>query len=507
MPPRSQQSAPRRKRGSGTRVSVISDASSTPGDNGASETGAAAKRRRADSPRKSRNAGSGSTTRNRSRSSASTVSSHPHLDTLATPSYASRMSNKSDPDTDEDGTDVLQRFSNVSVWPHAQQTSPPTISSTPPPSPPRASIHVEDAQRMLRGSLPHPDAHPDLSLECDPAFVLPECSSKNKKSPFAATPPSKLHKPSQRFPSALLSELLLQEAACAEVAAAAAAGGAGAGVQQQGYGSFVDRDGGSTGPLSGARTSLQQLHLPPAAPSTLTSQWRRQSRDSDAALFPGRSPESPSPQSPMGYLTVCIGVVPPPGSGAPCESSAPRKTSWWWPWGRTAQTPTSHLAADGIGEAASDKASHIKKGGGSDVEPNPLTSLHEATGSVHRLRPRRLYVSDQPHTASVDRDKGIQPAPAQPLGGTATGLTDADVSTGSSFHGSGPIADVVGWTGVFADVPLVLPGAQQAPHPEATGAAISTSNSRHTRDGDCERCSQSDALVCNGVASISVVLA
>ncbi|CAM37140.1 conserved hypothetical protein [Leishmania braziliensis MHOM/BR/75/M2904] len=481
MPQRARPSAQRRQRSSGRRI----PASATE-DN---ETGTATKRRRADSPL---NGGRSSDKKRRSgsRNAVATTATSPRLDTPTTAARTSRESNAYNRETDEEESDMLQRFSNVSVRQHARETSPSHLDSTPPPSPSRTFDGHRDADPSAYISLAQRGGQTAGSLQHAPVFALP-------------APPSVSSQRARNFSPALLSQLLLAEAARADATAA---------VQQSGHNSFEGVSYGSAAPFC-VPTSMQQSQLPPTTTTTVATEWPHRRRDSDATSLYESLRESPSslPQSPpllsMDYLTVCIGVVPLPNSGAPCGTAAPRKRNLWWPWRCTTLTVNSTPATDDVGEAASDRASHSARAYSSVAEVSWPTPLHDPTVSMHQLRPRRLYTSGQQHTAAAAvGDSSTLTTSAHLTDVARPAPAGSVVSTDPSFS-TGPTMEVLGWSGVFADVPLVLPGAQLACGPDAPGLAMKVGRDAHPRRGGCDGSCQSKDLVCAGAASISVILA
>ncbi|CAG9569347.1 conserved hypothetical protein [Leishmania major strain Friedlin] len=397
---------------------------------------------------------------------------------------------------------MLQRFSNVSEQQNARGMSPPHLASTPPPSPPRAFDDTGDAERAMHVSPAQHGGGAAVSLERVPVSVPPVCAS-NKTA--GAPSPARASASSQSvrtFSPALLSQLLLAEAARAEAAAAAVA-------QQQCNGSVEDGSYASAAPFYAPRP-VQDSQLPPRMTTTQTTRLFRHHRDSGAASLHEPRPVSPSSVAaspsrlPMDYLTVSIGVVPLPDSEMPHGSAAPRKRSRWWPWSLTAPTVTPNAETGVVGEAAGDTASRITRADGNAAEASWLTVHGNPTVSVHQLHPLRLYTSGRQHTAGTTAGRSsTSPTLKQFTGVTATVVADNVVSIEPSRR----TMDVLGWSGVFADVPLALPGARLTNRPGATGVVMKGSKGVHARGGDRDGSSQSEALFCSGAASISVILA
>ncbi|CBZ31894.1 hypothetical protein, conserved [Leishmania donovani] len=408
---------------------------------------------------------------------------------------ASRVPNTHDRETDEDEADMLQRFSNVSERQSARGMSPP-------PSPSRAFDGTGDAECAMHMPPAQHGGRAAVSLERVPVSVLPVCAldkTAGASSPAQASPPSQSVR---SFSSTLLSQLLLAEAARAEAAAVTVA-------QQQCHNSVDDGSYASAAPFC-ASTPSQDSQLPPRMTAMETTRLYRHHRGSGAASLHEQLPESPSSVAasparlPMDYLAVSIGVVPLPGSETPHGSAAPRKRSRWWPWSLTAPTVTPNAATGVVGEAACDTASRITRVDGNAAEASWLTVHGDPTVSVHQLRPLRFYTSGQQHTAGAAAGRSsTSPTLKQPTGVTATAVADNVVS----IEPSSRTMDVLGWSGVFADVPLALPGAQPTNLPGATGSVVKGSKGVHARGGDRDGSSQSEALFCSGVASISVILA
>lgn len=206
----------------------------------------------------------------------------------------------------------------------------------------------------------------------------------------------------------------------------------------------------------------------------------------------------------MDYLAVSIGVVPLPGLETPHGSAAPRKRNRWWSWSLTAPTVTPNAATSVVGEGVCDKGRRINKANGNAAEAGWLTDRDDSTASVHQLRPLRLCTGGQQHTAVA----AVGRSSTSPTLKQSTGVT-ATVAAGNvvSIEPSSRTMDVLGWSGVFADVPLTLPGAQLTNRPGATGVVMNGRKGVHARGGDCDGGSPSEALFCSGAASISIILA
>ncbi|KAG5506908.1 hypothetical protein JIQ42_07627 [Leishmania sp. Namibia] len=506
MPPRSRPSAQRRRRSSGTGVDRIRGSPIAAAGTVGSQAGAAAKRRRANSPPNGVSTGSDCSGNKRTSgtlNSLATTATPPRLGTPTTRARATAVPNTHDRETDEDEADTLQRFSNVSAWQHAREMPPPNPAPTPPPSPPCTPADAGEAGQAAHISSSQRGVRDALSMERSPVCKQPVYGSHDTVGPPTPTSPSASSPSARTFSAALLSQLLLAEAACAEAAATAA--------QQHGGDTFGDGSDATAGPCY-APPQPQPLQLAAPVTAAATTEWCRYRRESDMASLPEQRQEATfsvaASQSllPMESLTVCIGVVPLPGSEATFESTTGRKTSRWWPWSRTASTVKSDAAAGVVSEAASDETNHNAKGRGSGTEVKWLAPLRDQTVSVRQLRPRRFDTSRRQHTDAAVSGRFTSATSTQRSGARANELANNGTPIGHTFH-SGPAADLVGWTGVFADVPLVLPGAQLAGRPDEVGVAINASREAHARGGVVNGCLQSEPLVCSAAASISVLLA
>ncbi|KAG5486455.1 hypothetical protein LSCM4_07386 [Leishmania orientalis] len=502
MPPRSRPLAQRRRRSSGTGVDRIRGSPIAAVSTVCSQAGAAAKRPRAYSLPNGVSTGSdcsGNKRTSGTRSSLATTATPPRLGT-PTRARATALPNTHDRETDEDEADTLQRFSNVSGWQHAREMPPPNPAPTPPPSPPCTladageagqAAHISSSQRGVRDA---------LSMERSPVCKQPVYGSHDTVSPPTPASPSASSPSARTFSAALLSQLLLAEAACAETAA-----------QQHGGDTFGDGSDATAGPCYAPPQPQPSLLAAPLT-AAATTEWCRYRHESDTASLPEQRQEATlsvaASQSllPMEYLTVCIGVVPLPGSEATFESTAGLKASRLWPWSRTPSTVKSDAAAGVVSEAASGEANHNANGRGSGTEVRWLAPLRDQTVSVHQLLPRRFDTSRQQHTDATVSGRFTSATSIQRSGARVTELANNGTPIGYTFH-SGPVAGLIGWTGVFADVPLVLPGAQLAGRLDEVGVAINASREAHARGGVVNGCLQSEPLVCSAAASISILLA
>ncbi|GET86179.1 hypothetical protein, conserved [Leishmania tarentolae] len=502
MPPRARQSAKRRQRSSGSRVSSISSRRVTASCIGNSETETSAKRHRTRRPQNGGRSGSDSSGSKRwdgSRESATITP--PFLDMPDTSVRASRVSNTHDHETDEDEASMLQRFSNMSERPRARGMSPPNLASTPPPSPHRVFDGAGDAERATHVS---PVQHGDrdaLSLERIPVPALSVRALENTASARIPARVSTSSQSTRSFSPALLSQLLLAEAVRAEAAAAAVA-------QQQDhdrieYGSYTSME------AFGTPTPSQDSQMQPSMTTTVTTHGCRIHRDWEAAPQHKQMPKSPlssvmaETPLPMDDLVVSIGVVPLPDGETVRGNPAPRERSRWWPRSLTSPMASPNAAGGTVREAACDQASCIAKDDGNAAEARWHSVCVDPTASVHRLRPLRLYTSDQQRTAiEAPSRSSTSPTLHQSTEVTAALMT----SKVASIDPSGRTVDVLGWSRVIAGIPLVLPGARLTNRREATGSAVKESKEVDPRDGDRGGSSESEAMVCSGAASISVIL-
>ncbi|KAG5485109.1 hypothetical protein CUR178_08080 [Leishmania enriettii] len=503
MPPRSRPLAQRRRRSSGTGVDRIRGVLIAAAGTVGSQAGAAVKRRRANSPPNGVSTGSdcsGNKRTSGTRNSLATTATPPRLGTPTTRARATSVPNTHDCETDEDEADTLQRFSNVSAWQHAGEMPPPNPAPTPPPSPPCTPTDAGEAGQAAHISSSQRGVRDALSMERSPVCKQPVYGTHDTENPPTPASPSASSPSARTFSAALLSQLLLAEAACAEAAATAA--------QQHGGDTFVDGSDATAGPSY----APPQPQLAASVTAAATTEWCRYRRDSGTASLPeqrqGATLSVAASQSllPMEYLTVCIGVVPLPGSEATFESTTERRTSRWWPRSRIASTVRSDAAAGVVSEAASDEANHNAKGRCSGTEVRWLAPLRDQTVSVRQLLPRRFDTSRQQHTDATVSGRFTSATSTQRSGARVTELASNGAPIGHTFY-SGPAAGLVGWTGVFADVPLVLPAAQLANRPDEVAVAINESREGHARGGVLNGCLQSEPLVCNAAASISILLA
>ncbi|KAG5485777.1 hypothetical protein LSCM1_07189 [Leishmania martiniquensis] len=497
MPPRSRRSPTRRPKSGGAHAGRISGSPITATSSRASEAGAAAKRRRADRRLNAISAESGCIDRNRNkgvRKSFADTATPTHLGTPSTPARATPITSAGNRETDEDETDTSQRFSNVSGWQHARETTPPNPTPTSPctPADSRAAEQAAHAASAQRGG------SAALSMDHDRVFEQSLYGASSAAHPPPATS-SASSQPVRPFSAELLSQLLMAEAARAEAAATAG--------QHDGNSS----DGGDYATV-GPRYALPEPQLPVPVMATTTTEWCGYRRDSGTASPNEQGGEATLSAAasrlvlPTDCLTVCVGVVPLPGCEASSEGTACRKRSRWWPWSRTVSVVRSDAADGVVGEAASDPANHDSKKCGGATKATWLASLRNQAVSVLQLRPRNLYTSGQQRTAVAVDSRSASTILAPSSGATTTDFTETAVSISPTL-GIGPTTAVRGWTGVFADVPIVLPGAQLACSVDAPATAMNACTEAHARGGGLGGRLQSEAVVCSAAASISVVLA
>jgi hypothetical protein len=362
----------------------------------------------------------------------------------------------------EDEADTLQRFSNISTHPprrshNVLHDSPPQLSTTPPPSPPRMAGDLHDEPTQL-GVAPSCRRSEYAATESGfYARVSPPASCADT----AVTSITVASKPSVSPPPSLLSELLLAEAeragATAEAAAAAAAT---VGLATTGADPFLSTVAGNA--IDGVYAPTQ---LPFPALHSMTSIDNHGSNSDTVTPHQRRRRASPSlsPTDTLGPLAVCIGVVPLPGRTNTDTTSSHGKREML-PWVRALHAAASSASSSVTNTTSSAGAEATTTAGRREHGAFDENNLEPAEENVRVLHPRCL-------------------------------LTRREAATTPTMT-----RDVVGWSGLFPNLRLVLHGAQ-TPSP-STASPTEKSELVAGQHG-----SSSDAQVCRGAATVTLMLA
>lgn len=181
-------------------------------------------------------------------------------------------------------------------------------------------------------------------------------------------------------------------------------------------------------------------------------------------------------------VTIHIGVVPLPGT-ATCSL----------PWLRALHAAAAASASSTSSRSAAEAAQRH-----GDAPCTAETAVDVANLRV--LRPRRLPLRSAAasHTSLASRDGTV--SPAQGRRGSAEGYSSvASASSSVAATAAGVGEAVIGWSGVFADVPLLLRGAQSGKVPAATEKVVDGA------DGSDDVAA--DAQVCRAAATVMLLLA
>ncbi|KPI90627.1 hypothetical protein ABL78_0223 [Leptomonas seymouri] len=350
----------------------------------------------------------------------------------------------------DDDAEALQRFSNTSTHPrrsHKPNTSPPKLSTTPPPSPLQAAEDlVSFAQRKQQQSSEYEPTKGESYIRVSPSATATDHVGGGSPHP----------------PSLLLSELLLAEAERAGAAAANMdspySGIEDPAINHHRIVSLGSQDDASRLPLLDHGYADQRLHTRRASSSN-------------------RGAES------LGPLPIQIGVVPLPRSTG--KETPANREGVWLPWMRGLHTQAATLKSE-----PTEATQALCMGA---TSPSASAEAEMRRACIRFLRPRRLL------TRSETTPTATPVSPAHPNSANISSVLSRSEGSDVPYLTTG---DVIGWSGLFGDVPIPLPGTQpllsRAPSAEISEAVAELRKVIGLPP---------DAQMCVGAATVMLMLA
>lgn len=366
-----------------------------------------------------------------------------HRSSHAVSEPSSRASTSSFPSfftTDDEDVEALQRFSNTSLHPHHSHAKHGDHNDSPPQL---STTPPPSSLSRTAAEMENAEDGKRKSASClvtDTGFLM------------RVSPPATVDHASVSPASTLLAELLMAEA---ERASATAATDAAA---PEAVHPLYTK---SSPPLS----ALQEPTLRPPPFVASGGAASRQHSNRRISSSEGR-PDGLAP------LAVHIGVVPLPGRAPP--HAAPSGDARFLPWVRALHTSATTATTT----TAAAKAS---------LTASTTTAAEIERANVRCLRPRRLLVRS--HTLTADQE--------QPHSGSRGSNTST-----SSLPTTAITSDMVGWFADFAEVPLVLPGAQPPRTSESSEKKTARCAYDARKDGDLP----AGAQVCLGAATVTLMI-